>query len=290
MEINPIIKVPPAQYRQAPLTPAEKNNSKMLLIILIGIVVIAGAGAAYYFFFAKGNANSNNENLVVANQNQEANSNSQPSQNRNTNTSSNKNTNGGIMLNDNTGLNTNSLANTNAIDLPLDEDEDGMNDLLEGYYGTSDLKADSDGDSYSDADEVKNCYNPISSGKIDDRFFSDTFCINIWSGNLSIQDKPALRQEMLDICRQWKPFAEAYLRALDADGDALALLESDNATYRASCGPTEDYFETAEVFNELEALRGETITAADICDAMAYTAAYLCVKKLDSEIPPISFK
>ncbi|MFH1404503.1 MAG: hypothetical protein ABIH21_00195 [Patescibacteria group bacterium] len=45
-----------------------------------------------------------------------------------------------------------------------DKDKDGMNELMERKYGTSDDNKDSDGDGYDDYDEVKAGYNPAGPG------------------------------------------------------------------------------------------------------------------------------
>lgn len=49
----------------------------------------------------------------------------------------------------------------------IDVDNDGLPDKLEEALGTDPTKMDSDGDGYSDGDEIKNGYNPLGDGKID---------------------------------------------------------------------------------------------------------------------------
>lgn len=48
-----------------------------------------------------------------------------------------------------------------------DPDEDGLTNAEERFYGTDPVKADTDGDSYNDSDEVRNGYNPLGEGKLD---------------------------------------------------------------------------------------------------------------------------
>ncbi|MBI4239781.1 hypothetical protein HY620_02255 [Candidatus Uhrbacteria bacterium] len=49
----------------------------------------------------------------------------------------------------------------------FDSDNDGLNDYDETYvYHTSSTSADTDGDTYTDADEIKNGYNPLGQGKM----------------------------------------------------------------------------------------------------------------------------
>lgn len=46
-----------------------------------------------------------------------------------------------------------------------DADADTIPDVEESRYGTDPKKADTDGDGFSDADEIKNGYNPLGTGK-----------------------------------------------------------------------------------------------------------------------------
>ena len=48
-----------------------------------------------------------------------------------------------------------------------DSDNDGLTDIEEyKVYGTDPKKADTDGDGYSDGDEIKNGYNPLGEGEL----------------------------------------------------------------------------------------------------------------------------
>ena len=53
-----------------------------------------------------------------------------------------------------------------------DTDKDGLSDVVEAALGTDPKKADTDGDKYSDKDEILRGYNPLGAGKlpIDDNF------------------------------------------------------------------------------------------------------------------------
>jgi hypothetical protein len=46
----------------------------------------------------------------------------------------------------------------------IDQDADGISDDNERLYGTDPTKADTDGDGFGDAQEIKNGYNPLGSG------------------------------------------------------------------------------------------------------------------------------
>ncbi len=54
---------------------------------------------------------------------------------------------------------------TPLVDKALDGDSDGLPDYMEEILGTDSNKADTDGDGYSDFDEIKNGYNPLTSEK-----------------------------------------------------------------------------------------------------------------------------
>ncbi|MEA2089007.1 MAG: hypothetical protein U9O55_04195 [Patescibacteria group bacterium] len=48
----------------------------------------------------------------------------------------------------------------------IDTDNDGLTDEEEKFYGTSIISPDTDGDGYSDYDEIQNNYNPLGQGKL----------------------------------------------------------------------------------------------------------------------------
>jgi hypothetical protein len=47
----------------------------------------------------------------------------------------------------------------------LDQDNDGLSDILEDALGTDKTKSDSDADGYADKIELENSYNPVGFGK-----------------------------------------------------------------------------------------------------------------------------
>lgn len=51
------------------------------------------------------------------------------------------------------------------IDKELDSDQDRLPDYLEKIIGTDENNSDTDGDGYSDFDEIKNGYNPLNEEK-----------------------------------------------------------------------------------------------------------------------------
>ena len=51
-----------------------------------------------------------------------------------------------------------------------DSDRDGIPDCIEEYIGTDLNNQDTDGDGYLDLEEIKNGYNPLGEGKVDQDF------------------------------------------------------------------------------------------------------------------------
>jgi flagellar basal body-associated protein FliL len=149
--------------------------SKVQKIILIVITVVVlgsliGGGVWLVFsldlFGTKTNTNANtNTNAVTTN----ANTNKKTNANANTNTvktntnTGSANTNATVNANANTNKTLNII--TNAANT-IDEDKDGLSGDQEIEYGTDPSNADTDGDGYTDGDEVKAGYNPIGDGKL----------------------------------------------------------------------------------------------------------------------------
>ena len=48
----------------------------------------------------------------------------------------------------------------------IDQDQDGLTDVLEEILGTDSTKSDTDGDGYNDLEEIINNYNPLGSGSL----------------------------------------------------------------------------------------------------------------------------
>ncbi len=66
-----------------------------------------------------------------------------------------------LMLNEN-----NDLIQTSPIALMIDSDEDSLSDDTEKRIGTDPFNGDTDGDGYSDSEEIKNGYNPLGEGDL----------------------------------------------------------------------------------------------------------------------------
>ena len=115
-----------------PIVPkAEKKINKKIILLIIIILVVVGAGAVYFLFLNKGDNSklSTEENVKVIKDEEVA---------------------------------------EVEIDRKLDTDQDGLPDYLEKILETDENNLDTDGDSYSDFEEVKNGYNPLNEEKYTD--------------------------------------------------------------------------------------------------------------------------
>lgn len=82
------------------------------------------------------------------------------------------------------------VANETAV---VDTDKDGLPDQVEAIYGTDPTKADTDGDGFSDYDEIKNSYNPLGSGKLSAEMPKLSEVLNSVATSTSIKDRDAKR-------------------------------------------------------------------------------------------------
>ena len=105
--------------------PEKKINKKVILLIII-ILIIVGFGAVYFLFLNKEDNSEFPADDDVA------------------------------VLEDKKEV---------EIDRKLDTDQDGLPDYMEKILGTDVNNSDTDGDSYSDFDEIKNGYNPLNDEK-----------------------------------------------------------------------------------------------------------------------------
>jgi len=105
--------------------PEKKNNNKIILLIIIMLVIVS-VGVVYFLFLNKGDDSK-------------------------------------LPINDNVAV----LEDKKEveIDKKLDSDQDGLPDYIEKILGTDKNNSDTDGDSYTDFDEIKNGYNPLTDEK-----------------------------------------------------------------------------------------------------------------------------
>ena len=109
--------------------PKKKINKKIILLIII-ILVIVGSGVVYFLLLNKGD---NNELPVEEN----------------------------VEVLEDKEM----KMEENKIDKEIDSDQDGLPDHIEKILKTDLNKADTDGDSYNDFDEIKNGYDPLTNEK-----------------------------------------------------------------------------------------------------------------------------
>ena len=115
----------------------EKINKKIILLI-ITILVIIGSGVVYFLLLNKGD---NNELL----------------------------TEGDVKILEDKEI----KVEENKINKELDSDQDGLPNHIEEILGTNFDEIDTDGDSYSDFDEIKNGYNPLNDEKLIEEEWED---------------------------------------------------------------------------------------------------------------------
>lgn len=246
--LKPIRKVPkPGEERmQSTLAVAAmpqvadvETKSKVGMILgLIGLLVVIGGGTAAFVFFGKktddtklnGNANSV---AVVTNANTNrsvfpaGNSNVNQAGNQNVNAASNVNSTGNVNAAGNVNQasgNTNASSNTNSnlIAPSPDADKDGIPDKYEMYFGTDSSLADSDGDSYSDIQEIAKGYSPNGTGSIALADFT-SFCTKWVAGEDAFEDWSQAQRN--DFCKQEEAIIPALL-TLQKNNDVIKLNEA----------------------------------------------------------------
>lgn len=186
----PNVPLTPSGYPEnlnAPLSfgqePKPKRGKYIILGIVILVILAVLIGGAIFVLNnlnkLGNNANTNNVATTnVANENVNLNKNLNANlatniQNVNANTNANLNAN--VTTNANANVNVNANINTNTATTVIDSDNDGLEDKYETTFGTSADNTDSDGDSYSDLQEIKNRFNPAGPGKMTSLTFN-SFC------------------------------------------------------------------------------------------------------------------
>lgn len=121
----------------------KKNNKKVILLIII-ILIIIGAGAVYFLFLNKEDGD-------------------------------------GMSAGSDRVFSENEKKVE--IDRELDSDQDGLPDYIEEIIETDKNNLDTDGDTYSDFEEIKNGYNPLTDRKYTEEEWSNT------KKNIMIEDE-----------------------------------------------------------------------------------------------------
>lgn len=173
--------------------PSRDGSRRGLIITVVAVVVVVLllGGALLLTRLTKQNANTTNVqnentsvtvnrlvNLPTTNTNTTANTNGNMNGvtnvplNGNTPANANANVNAPTNVNTNANANANGNGNTNAAPVTIrdgvDTDRDGVTDQEEDLFGLSSTKTDTDGDTFPDAQELTNLYNPKGSGSLRD--------------------------------------------------------------------------------------------------------------------------
>jgi len=124
---------------EEPVNPkSEKKVNKKVVLLIIIILVIIGSGVVYFLLLNKGD---NNELL----------------------------TEGDVKILEDKEI----KVEENKINKELDSDQDGLPNHIEEILGTNFDEIDTDGDTYSDFDEVKNGYDPLNDKKYSEEEWED---------------------------------------------------------------------------------------------------------------------
>jgi len=303
------IQTPPPAWQPSPPTGQKRHAGIIIALIIILLLAGAGA-TYYFLIYSKQEADQNNNEAVDTelNSNSAAMDNQNENKalvNSNTNqvsplinvnslavnqTTTNSNVNRAVNNNVNTvntAANTNSTANqnavqnsnssfggninTNAASYSSDDDIDGIpQSIEEAWYQTNPLASDSDNDGYSDLDELKNCYNPNGSGRIDINYYINTYCPFVWA-NVSPDFNNAVSVD--ELCTFWGPFAGSYIDSVirgDVNNDEITGILT---LYNASCQLTIDWWNSQDI--ELVDRWAEYETE-ELCDSMQQITYLVC--------------
>jgi hypothetical protein len=262
----------------APETSGKRKG--MLILAIVILVVIIGGGTAAFIFFGKksdevavNNSNANT-NSTIALSNSNVNKNANTNSNQNVNSAgnlniSNSNTN---TSNVNVAGNVNSIANVNAVGntnqatnsstningaLPdMDPDKDGLPTDLEVSFGTDPQRKDTDGDGFSDGDELQNGYNPLGTGRVSVSFFN-SYCKNkmeSFTGDWTPTNP-------IDLCTEM----DSYIQS----GIEVVIAKKPLTSIEASMQTHADEWCNSHVKSTSSGNANETITRTDVCTIAA---------------------
>ena len=111
-----------------------------------------------------------------------------------------------------------------------DADSDQVDDINEYWLGTDNSKEDSDGDGYSDYEEVMGCYNPVGQGKMNEENF-EYYCTTLLEQMdailvAEIGDPKFDMEDRAEICELYSPSAMNFVSFIaDMGGDITDLSE-----------------------------------------------------------------
>lgn len=116
---------------QGPKPPLVSGDNSKLVLIATALILIIIAGIGGYYFYAKNNSSGISEVILPPTP---------------------------------TEAPLETPAETSMVDKNLDTDSDGLPDYIEKVIGADLNKADTDGDGFSDLQEIKNGYSPLTAG------------------------------------------------------------------------------------------------------------------------------
>ncbi len=189
----------------------EASTRKRWIIIgsLIAVVCIAGGTLAFVVYGKKTKTDLStptNQPVYVTNVNTSNVNTTGVFPNANVNQNSNAS-----VANVNVGNTNVAATNTSTTGTSLDSDHDGLSDAQEKLYGTDPLKADTDGDGYTDLTEIRSSYSPTGPGRLTISQFT-TYCL----GSLPADQKLFSTVQKNAMCTK---FAETVQAVLNGPAD-----------------------------------------------------------------------
>ncbi len=122
----------------------------------------------------------------------------------------------------------NIISSTDGADLWWnDTDNDGVYDRYEDWHGTNKNNEDTDGDGYSDTEEIEGCYNPNGSGSMSADYFIATYCEPALTSDLIYQEIIKMQDvsstELRTVCEAWAPVAQYVIDELQSDVKSITI-------------------------------------------------------------------
>ena len=168
-----------------------------------------------------------------------------------------------------------------------DEDKDNLYESYENIWGTSDNLIDTDGDGFTDLEEIEGCYNPITAGVMTDEYFTDVYCDGKWrftfSNDEDIEDDQfsLLMNDASTLCEVYKVASNFSVRH-EHEGDAVYSVDRD-WSYDDLCEKTADVMASTELNSYINAFLIESGNHIDmeepfdvLCDMMGEIVDLFC--------------
>ncbi len=164
-----------------------------------------------------------------------------------------------------------------------DYDQDGLLNMYEEEYGTNMMKADTDGDGYTDIEEIKGCYSPIEAGAVmDANYYEAGYCFDALNAALlqpEADDPYVYTDGFLPLCEYWAPFAGQIFDAQRSDtgADLADFYSSDNELYATACEQTQALYGSDELFETtLNYVEKADLTPEEFCGWWSSSIKFIC--------------